>query len=52
MKADGVVVNTVNALNEIKEKKSPGDYITLTVIRDGGLVDIKVELLEEKPSSN
>lgn len=52
VKADGVVVNTVNALNEIKEKKSPGDYITLTVIRDGGLVDIKVELLEEKPSSN
>lgn len=52
VKADGVVVNTVNALNEIKEKKSPGDYITLTLIRDGGLVDINVELLEEKPSSN
>lgn len=52
VKADGVVVNTVNALNEIKEKKSPGDYITLTLIRDGGLVDVKVELLEDKPTNN
>lgn len=52
VKADGVVVNTVNALNEIKEKKSPGEYITLTVIRDGGLVDVKVELQEDKPESN
>ncbi len=51
VKADGVVVNTVNALNEIKEKKSPGEYITLTIIRDGDLVDVKVELLEDKPSN-
>ena len=50
VKADGIVVNTVNGLNEIKEKKSPGDYITLTVIRNGGLVDIKVLLSEEKPN--
>ena len=49
VKADGIVINTVNALNEIKEKKSPGDYVTLTIIRNGGLVDIKVELLEDKP---
>lgn len=52
VKADGMVVNTVNALNEIKEKKSPGDYITLTLIRDGGLADVKVELMEEKPKGN
>lgn len=52
VKADGVVVNTVNALNEIKEKKSPGDYITLTVIRNGGLEDIQVELLEDVPTNN
>lgn len=52
VKADGVVVNTINALNEIKEKKSPGDRITLTVIRDGNLVDVKVELLEDIPSNN
>ena len=52
VKADGIVVNTVNALNEIKEKKSPGEYITLTVIRNGELADIKVQLLEEKPTNN
>lgn len=49
VKADGVVVTTVDALNEIKEKKSPGDYVTLTLIRDGGLVDVKVQLTEDKP---
>ena len=52
VKADGIVVNTVNALNEIKEKKSPGDYITLTLIRNGELADVKVELLEDKPTTN
>ena len=50
VKADGQVVTTVNALNEIKETKSPGDYITLTIIRNGGLTDVKVELQEEKPT--
>ena len=49
VKADGIVINTIDALNEIKEKKSPGDYITLTIIRNGALVDVKVELSEEKP---
>lgn len=49
VKADGVVVTTVDALNEIKEKKAPGEYITLTLIRNGGLADVKVELLEDKP---
>lgn len=49
VKADGVVVTTVDALNEIKEKKSPGDYVTLTLIRNGGLVDVKVQLTEDKP---
>lgn len=50
VKADGQVVTTVSALNEIKEKKSPGDYITLTIIRNGGLTDVQVELQEEKPT--
>lgn len=49
VKADGVVVTTVDELNEIKEKKSPGDYVTLTLIRNGGLVDVKVQLTEDKP---
>lgn len=49
VKADGVVVTTVDALNELKEKKSPGEFITLTLIRNGGLADVKVELQEDKP---
>ncbi len=50
VKADGKVVNTVNALNEIKETKAPGDYITLTIIRNGELTDVKVQLQEDKPT--
>lgn len=52
VKADGQVVTTVDALNEIKETKLPGDYITLTIIRNGGLTDVKVELQEEKPDTS
>ncbi len=52
VKADGQVVTTVDALNEIKDKKSPGDYITLTIIRNGGLTDVQVELQEEKPETS
>lgn len=52
VKADGVVVTTVNALNEIKEEKSPGEEITLTIIRDGGLTDVKVKLQEDVPTNN
>lgn len=49
VKAEGTVVTTVDALNEIKEKKSPGEFITLTIIRNGGLTDVKVELKEDVP---
>lgn len=49
VKAEGKVVNTVDALNEIKETKAPGEYITLTIIRNGELTDIKVELQEDIP---
>ncbi len=52
VKADGQVINTVDALNEIKDKKSPGDYITLTIIRNGGLTDVKVKLQEDKPTTD
>lgn len=51
VKADGTAVTTVDGLNEIKDEKNPGDTITLTVIRDGNLVDIKVTLQEDIPAS-
>ncbi|HAL63672.1 MAG TPA: hypothetical protein DCO93_04415 [Clostridiales bacterium] len=49
VKADGQVVNTGEALNNIRDTKKPGDYITLTVIRNGELTDINVQLSEDKP---
>lgn len=52
VKAEGKVVNTVDALNEIKETKSPGEFITLTIIRNGELTDVLVELQEDIPQKN
>ncbi|MDD6214922.1 MAG: trypsin-like peptidase domain-containing protein [Firmicutes bacterium] len=49
VKVDGTAVTTVDGLNEIKEKKSPGDYITLTIIRNGELTDVQVQLQEDIP---
>ena len=49
VKADGKAVNTGDALNEIRDAKKPGEYITLTVIRNGELTDINVQLSEDKP---
>ena len=49
VKADGKVVKTGDELNEVRDAKKPNDYITLTVIRDGELTDIKVQLSEDKP---
>lgn len=49
VKADGKVVTTGEMLNEVRDAKKPGDYITLTVIRNGELTDIKVRLSEDKP---
>lgn len=52
VKVDNIAVTSVSELNEIKDKKSPGDYITLTVIRNGDLVDVKVQLQEDVPQNN
>lgn len=52
VKADGQVINTSDKLNEIRDKKSPGEYLTLTVIRNGELKDIDVLLGEDVPRSN
>ena len=51
MKADGEAINTSQKLNSIRDKKTPGEYITLTVIRNGELKDIKVLLEEDIPTT-
>ncbi len=50
VKADGKVVTTGEELNSIRDSKKPGEYITLTVIREGELTNIDVKLGEDKPS--
>ena len=49
VKVDGEVVNTSAKLNEIRDRKKPGESITFTVIRNGELQDIKVVLGEDIP---
>lgn len=49
LKADGEVINTSQKLNEIRDKKAPGEYMTLTVLRNGELKDISVLLGEDVP---
>lgn len=51
VKADGEAINTSQKLNSIRDKKTPGEYITLTVIRNGELKDIKVLLEEDIPTT-
>lgn len=45
--ADGETVETMDELNEIKNEKSIGDTLVLTVWRDGETEDIEVTLQEE-----
>ena len=52
VKADGEVLNTSAKLNEIRDKKSPGEYLTLTIIRNGELKDVDVLLGEDVPANN
>lgn len=51
VKADGVAINKSEKLNEIRDKKAPGETITLTVIRNGELKDIEVTLGENIPTT-
>ncbi len=51
VKADGQSVKTSAQLNEIRDKKAPNDTLTLTVIRDGEVMDINVVLGEDVPSN-
>lgn len=51
VKADGKAVKTSQELNEIRDKKAPNEYLKLTVIREGELLDIDVKLGEDVPST-
>lgn len=50
-KVDGTFVKSSEELNAIRDKKSPGDYLTFTIMRNGEISDVKVQLTEETPSN-
>ncbi len=52
VKADGEVVKSSAQINKIRDTKKPGDTLTLTVIRNGELMEINVVLGEEVPTQN
>ena len=52
VKADGKAVKTSQELNEIRDKKAPNEYLKLTVIREGELLDIDVKLGEDVPTTD
>ena len=47
IKADGTQVKTMDELNDIKNKHSIGDTMTLTISRDGKEQDVSVTLAEQ-----
>ena len=49
--ADGETVTTMDDLNEIKNRFSAGDTITLTIYRDGESMDVDVVMTEVTDSS-
>lgn len=50
LKCNGETVTSSTEINAIRDKFKAGDTITLTVNRDGSIMDIKVVLTEEKPT--
>jgi serine protease Do len=45
--ANGQAVSTVSELNQIRNTLSIGDFITLTIYRDGNTFQVDVELMDE-----
>lgn len=52
VECEGEPVETVDDINSIKNKKSPGDQLKMKVYRKGNYVDVTVVLGEEMPTSN
>ncbi len=52
LKCNAKEVKSVDELNAIRDTFKAGDTITLTINRDGNVMDIRVTLTEETPSFN
>lgn len=50
VECEGEPIETVDDINEIKNKKKPGDEISVKVYRKGSYVDLKIILGEDAPT--
>jgi serine protease Do len=50
LEVDGQKVSSSSDVNEIRDKKKPGDYLTFKILRDGETMEVNVRLTED--SSN
>lgn len=50
LEVDGQKVSSVQEVNEIRDKKKAGDYLTFKILRDGETMEIQVRLMEDTSS--
>ena len=46
VKVDGETVKTSSELNEIRDKKKPGDKLKFSIFRDGESIELNIELMD------
>ena len=47
LEVDGQKVSSTSEINEIRDEKKPGDYLTFKVLRDSSTMDVQVQLTED-----
>lgn len=52
IEVDGKKVSSTDEVNEIRDKKKAGDYLTFKVLRDGDTMEIQVRLMENAENKN
>lgn len=50
LEVDGQKVSSVQDVNNIRDKKKAGDYLTFKILRDGETMEIQVRLMEDTSS--
>lgn len=46
LEVDGQAVSSTSEINEIRDEKKPGDYLTFKILRDSNTMEISVQLTE------
>ena len=47
LEVDGQKVSSTEEVNEIRDKKKAGDYLTFKILRDGETMEVQVRLMED-----